>query len=61
MKPLPRSGAASVVVGNKMYVYGGYGGDSRLADLYEFNFGMWARGGRARAALAVLTRGGRRR
>ena len=36
--PGPRSGAASVVVGNKLYVFGGYGGSGRLADFFEFDF-----------------------
>jgi N-acetylneuraminic acid mutarotase len=36
--PGPRSGAASVIVGNKLYVFGGYGGNGRLADFFEFDF-----------------------
>ena len=36
--PGPRSGAASVVVGNKLYVFGGYGGSGRLADFFEYDF-----------------------
>lgn len=36
--PNRRSGAASVVVGDRMYVFGGYGGDGRLDDCWEFNF-----------------------
>ena len=31
-------GAASVVVGNKLYVFGGYGGSGRLADFFEYDF-----------------------
>lgn len=36
--PGPRSGAASVVVGKKLYVFGGYGGSGRLADFFEYDF-----------------------
>ncbi|CAM9508868.1 unnamed protein product, partial [Phaeothamnion confervicola] len=36
--PGPRSGSASVVVGNKLYMFGGYGGNGRLDDFYEFDF-----------------------
>lgn len=37
--PSPRSGAASVVVDNKLYVFGGYGGGTgRLDDFYSFDF-----------------------
>lgn len=36
--PYRRSGAASVVVGDKMYVFGGYGGDGRLDDFWEYTF-----------------------
>ena len=36
--PGPRSGAASVIVGNRMFMFGGYGGSGRLDDFYEFNF-----------------------
>ncbi|CAM9089696.1 unnamed protein product [Chrysoparadoxa australica] len=36
--PGPRSGAASVVVGKQMYVFGGYGGKGRLDDFYSFDF-----------------------
>lgn len=35
--PGPRSGAASVVLGNKMYMFGGYGGSGRLDDFFEFD------------------------
>ncbi len=41
-KPPCRSGAASVVVGDKMYIFGGYGGEEgRLDDFWEFDFGAW--------------------
>merc|ERR1711991_996377 len=36
--PGPRSGAASVVVGNKLYVFGGYGGSGRLSDFFQYDF-----------------------
>lgn len=37
--PPPRSGAASVVVRGKLYVFGGYGGGTgRLDDFYSFDF-----------------------
>lgn len=37
--PPPRSGAASVVVQDKLYVFGGYGGGTgRLDDFYAFDF-----------------------
>jgi len=37
--PPPRSGAASVVVGHKLYMFGGYGGGTgRLDDFYSFDF-----------------------
>ena len=36
--PGPRSGAASVIVDTKMYMFGGYGGSGRLDDFYEFDF-----------------------
>lgn len=42
--PPPRSGAASVVVKGKLYVFGGYGGGTgRLDDFYSFDFasGQW--------------------
>jgi N-acetylneuraminic acid mutarotase len=42
--PPPRSGAASVVVNGKLYVFGGYGGGTgRLDDFYSFDFesGTW--------------------
>ena len=43
--PGPRSGAASVVVGNRLYMFGGYGGSGRLDDFFEFNFDTkaWSR------------------
>eukprot|EP00611_Tribonema_gayanum_P007104 TRINITY_DN16471_c0_g1_i1.p1 TRINITY_DN16471_c0_g1~~TRINITY_DN16471_c0_g1_i1.p1 ORF type:complete len:513 (-),score=180.22 TRINITY_DN16471_c0_g1_i1:25-1563(-) len=43
--PGPRSGAASVVVGSKMYMFGGYGGSGRLDDFFEFDFDtrVWRR------------------
>eukprot|EP00948_MAST-09A_sp_MAST-9A-sp1_P001266 g1266.t1 len=37
-RPSRRSGAASVVVGDKMYLFGGYGGTCRLADFFVFDF-----------------------
>jgi hypothetical protein len=38
--PPPRSGAASVVVQGKLYMFGGYGGGTgRLDDFYSFDFG----------------------
>eukprot|EP00743_Colponemidia_sp_Colp-15_P003169 GILK01003422.1.p1 GENE.GILK01003422.1~~GILK01003422.1.p1 ORF type:complete len:516 (-),score=43.59 GILK01003422.1:325-1872(-) len=36
--PGPRSGAASVVYGKSLYIFGGYGGSGRLDDLFEFCF-----------------------
>jgi hypothetical protein len=37
--PPPRSGAASVVVQGKLYIFGGYGGGTgRLDDFYAFDF-----------------------
>ncbi|GMH67189.1 hypothetical protein TrST_g14110 [Triparma strigata] len=38
--PPPRSGAASCLGGNnsRMYMFGGYGGSSRLSDLYYYTF-----------------------
>jgi len=37
--PPPRSGAASVVVKGKLYVFGGYGGGTgRLDDFWSFDF-----------------------
>lgn len=45
--PPPRSGAASVVVQRKLYLFGGYGGTAggtgRLDDFYSFDFEarMW--------------------
>lgn len=37
--PAPRSGAASVVVKGKLYMFGGYGGDyGRLDDFYSYDF-----------------------
>mmetsp|Transcript_5128 Transcript_5128/g.7089 ORF Transcript_5128/g.7089 Transcript_5128/m.7089 type:complete len:496 (-) Transcript_5128:14-1501(-) len=43
--PGPRSGAASVIVENILYMFGGYGGNGRLDDFYEFNLETreWAR------------------
>jgi Kelch motif len=43
--PPPRSGAASVVVQGRLYVFGGYGGGTgRLDDFYSFDFltGTWS-------------------
>lgn len=37
-KPDPRSGAASVVVDNKLYIFGGYGGHGRLGDFVCYDF-----------------------
>jgi Kelch motif len=42
--PPPRSGAASVVVKGKLYVFGGYGGGTgRLDDFWSYHFesGVW--------------------
>jgi len=38
--PPARSGAASVIVGNKLYMFGGYGGETggRLDDFYSYSF-----------------------
>ena len=37
--PPPRSGAASVVVKGRLYIFGGYGGGTgRLSDFYSYNF-----------------------
>ena len=37
--PHPRSGAASVIVQNKLYIFGGYGGGTgRLDDFHSFDF-----------------------
>jgi N-acetylneuraminic acid mutarotase len=36
--PGPRSGAASVVVGDKLFMFGGYGGNGRLDDFFEYQF-----------------------
>lgn len=44
INPPPRSGAASVVVSGKLYVFGGYGGGTgRLDDFWSFDFasGLW--------------------
>jgi N-acetylneuraminic acid mutarotase len=43
--PGARSGAASVVVGTKMYMFGGYGGNGRLGDffVYDFEERRWSR------------------
>ena len=35
--PGRRSGAASVMVGTKLYIFGGYGGNGRLADFFCYN------------------------
>lgn len=37
-RPDPRSGAASVVHENSLYILGGYGGNGRLDDLWEYRF-----------------------
>jgi N-acetylneuraminic acid mutarotase len=37
-EPCPRSGAASVIHGTSLLVYGGYGGQCRLDDLWAFDF-----------------------
>ena len=37
-RPDPRSGAASVVHENSLYIFGGYGGNGRLDDLWEYRF-----------------------
>lgn len=42
--PPPRSGAASVVVKGKLYVFGGYGGGTgRLDDFWSYSYdtGLW--------------------
>jgi len=36
--PSPRSGAASAVVDDTLYLFGGYGGSCRLNDFYAYNF-----------------------
>lgn len=38
LRPGPRSGAASVVFDDSLYVFGGYGGSGRLDDLWAFSF-----------------------
>lgn len=38
LRPGPRSGAASVVFEDSLYVFGGYGGSGRLDDLWAFSF-----------------------
>ena len=41
--PSPRSGAASVVHNNKLYIFGGYGGGSgRMGDFHVFDFETFA-------------------
>ena len=44
-RPGPRSGAASVVYNDSLYILGGYGGNGRLDDLWQYNFceGQWHR------------------
>lgn len=37
-RPGPRSGAASVVYKDSLYIFGGYGGNGRLDDLWEYRF-----------------------
>ena len=37
-RPGPRSGAASVVYDNALYILGGYGGNGRLDDLWKYSF-----------------------
>jgi N-acetylneuraminic acid mutarotase len=37
-KPGQRSGAASVVFEDSLFIFGGYGGNGRLDDLWEFRF-----------------------
>mmetsp|Transcript_32071 Transcript_32071/g.108930 ORF Transcript_32071/g.108930 Transcript_32071/m.108930 type:complete len:99 (-) Transcript_32071:565-861(-) len=43
--PSPRSGAASVIVGSHMYIFGGYGGGGRLDDFHCFDLDntIWSR------------------
>lgn len=36
--PSPRYFHSSAVFANKMYVFGGYNGSERLADMYEYDF-----------------------
>ena len=45
LRPVPRSGAASVVFKDSLYVLGGYGGNGRLDDLWQYLFqeGKWLR------------------
>ena len=44
-KPPCRSGAASVICGDNLYLFGGYGGEEgRLDDFWEFCFGERERG-----------------
>ena len=45
LKPPRRSGAASVLVGDVMYIFGGYGGEGRLDDFWMFQFedSTWTR------------------
>lgn len=38
LRPGPRSGAASVVFENSLYIFGGYGGNGRLDDIWEYRF-----------------------
>lgn len=44
-RPGPRSGTASVVYQDCLYILGGYGGNGRLDDLWQYNFleGQWHR------------------
>ena len=53
--PGPRSGAASVVVDDRMYLFGGYGGLGRLQDFFEFDFGKASRESEADHAKASRT------
>jgi hypothetical protein len=41
-RPGDRSGAASVVYGDALYIFGGYGGNGRLDNLYKFSFGAFS-------------------
>ena len=52
--PERRSGAASVIYKNSLYIFGGYGGQGRLEDFYRFDFGGWLLRLVAVVAVAVI-------
>lgn len=55
-RPPARSGAASVVCGDKMFIFGGYGGDEgRLDDFWEFCFGACSSRRATRCAVAAVS------